>query len=118
MLGSPHPVSSVTREEMAAPLGGDLRRLAERQMVPAGVITVGAEKGRGLGHSHCYCHTVIYIISFKPIFQQNTKYLASGTFASPDAKNSTSASPNARIPTCWYILRFYPTRNLKVASGI
>ena len=32
---------------------------------------------------------------YKPIFHQNAKYLASGTFA----------SPNARIPTCWYILR-------------
>ena len=41
----------------------------------------------------------------KPIFHQNAKYLASGTFASPNAKDSTSASPNARIPTCWYILR-------------
>ena len=41
----------------------------------------------------------------KPIFHQNAKYLASGTFASPNAKNSTSASPNTRIPTCWYILR-------------
>ena len=43
--------------------------------------------------------------SFKPIFHQNATYLALGTFASPNAKNSTSASPNARIPTCWYILR-------------
>ena len=54
----------------------------------------------------------------KPIFHQNAKYLASGTFASPNAKNSTSASPNARIPTCWYLkcenLRF-PTPNLKFA---
>ena len=42
--------------------------------------------------------------SLKPIFHQNAKYLASGTFASPNAKYSTSASPNARIPTYWYIL--------------
>ena len=41
----------------------------------------------------------------KPIFHQNAKYLASGTFTSPNAKDSTSASPNARITTCWYILR-------------
>ena len=33
--------------------------------------------------------------ALKPIFHQNAKYLASGTFASPNAKNSTSASPNA-----------------------
>ena len=32
----------------------------------------------------------------KPIFHQNAKYLASGTFASPNAKDSTFASPNAR----------------------
>ena len=32
----------------------------------------------------------------KPIFHQNAKYLASGTFASPNAKNSNFASPNAR----------------------
>ena len=35
-------------------------------------------------------------ICFKPIFHQNAKYLASGTFASPNAKDSTFASPNAR----------------------
>ena len=40
----------------------------------------------------------------KPIFHQNAKYLASGTFASPNARNSTSASPDATIPTCWYLL--------------
>ena len=34
--------------------------------------------------------------TFKPIFHQNAKYLALGTFASPNAKDSTSASPNAR----------------------
>ena len=32
----------------------------------------------------------------KPIFHQNAKYLALGTFGSPNAKDSTSASPNAR----------------------
>ena len=46
-----------------------------------------------------------YNLQIKPIIHQNAKYLASGTFASPNAKDSTSASPNARIPTCWYILR-------------
>ena len=35
-------------------------------------------------------------ITFKPIFHQNAKYLASGTFASPNAKDSSFASPNAR----------------------
>ena len=44
-------------------------------------------------------------LRLKPIFHQNAKYLASDTFASPYARNSTSASPNARIPTCWYLLR-------------
>ena len=34
--------------------------------------------------------------TLKPIFHQNAKYLASGTFASPNAKDSTFASPNAR----------------------
>ena len=42
--------------------------------------------------------------TLKPIFHQNAKYLASGTFASPNAKDSTSASPNARIHS-----HFYPT---------
>ena len=32
----------------------------------------------------------------KPIFHQNAKYLASGTFASLNAKNSIFASPNAK----------------------
>ena len=32
----------------------------------------------------------------KPIFHQNAKYLSSGTFASPNAKDSTFVSPNAR----------------------
>ena len=32
----------------------------------------------------------------KPIFHQNAKYLASGTFASPNAKDSIFASPNPR----------------------
>ena len=36
------------------------------------------------------------VYSLKPIFHQNAKYLASGTFASPNAKDSTFASPNAR----------------------
>ena len=49
-------------------------------------------------------HVPVKMPSLKPIFHQNAKYLASGTFASPNAKDSTSASPNARIPTCWYIL--------------
>ena len=39
--------------------------------------------------------TVIFKFQ-KPIFHQNAKYLASGTFASPNAKDSTFASPNAR----------------------
>ena len=56
---------------------------------------------------YCCCHTEYLHIQLKPIFHQNAKYLASGTFASSNAKNSTSASPNARIPTCWYILRKY-----------
>ena len=37
-----------------------------------------------------------YILTVKPIFHQNAKYLASGTFASPNAKDSTFASPKAR----------------------
>ena len=48
------------------------------------------------------CDTCQYVeglfasISLKPLFHQNAKYLALGTFASPNAKDSTSASPNAR----------------------
>ena len=45
------------------------------------------------------------LIFLKPIFHQNAKYLAWGTFASPNAKDRTFALPNARIPTCWYLLR-------------
>ena len=37
-----------------------------------------------------------FIDNVKPIFHQNAKYLASGTFASPDAKDRSFASPNAR----------------------
>ena len=51
------------------------------------------------------CRYGLYIYIVKPIFHQNAKYLASGIFASPNARNSTSASPNARISTCWYLLR-------------
>ena len=43
--------------------------------------------------SVCPLYTICYL---KPIFHQNAKYLASGTFASPNAKDSTFASPNAR----------------------
>ena len=32
----------------------------------------------------------MYYVDLKPIFHQNAKYLASGTFASPNAKDSTS----------------------------
>ena len=39
----------------------------------------------------------------KPIFHCDAKLLALGTFASPNAKDSTFASPDARIPTCWYL---------------
>ena len=35
-------------------------------------------------------------ISHKPIFHQNAKSFALGTFASPNAKDSTFALPNAR----------------------
>ena len=52
-------------------------------------------------------------LCLKPIFHQNAKYLGSGTFASPNAKDSTSASPNARVPTCWYILAL-PNANICV----
>ena len=62
----------------------------------------------------CMCMCVRCLI-LKPIFHQNAKYLASGTFASPNAKGSTSASPNARIPTCWYILALPLTPILKFA---
>ena len=41
----------------------------------------------------------------KPIFHCDAKLLALGTFASPNAKDCTFASPDARIPTCWYLLR-------------
>ena len=64
-----------------------------------------------LGERRCHeqdgviVQLVVIACILKPIFHQNAKYLASGTFASPNAKNSTSASPNANIPTCWYILR-------------
>ena len=35
-------------------------------------------------------------LTLKAIFHQNAKYLASGTFASPYAKDSIFASPNAK----------------------
>ena len=38
----------------------------------------------------------ILMSPLKPIFHQNAKYLASGAFASHNAKDSTFASPNAR----------------------
>ena len=48
----------------------------------------------------CYLTTLLlgalFHVSLKPIFHQNAKYLVSGTFASPNAKDSTFASPNAR----------------------
>ena len=53
-------------------------------------------------------------LTLKPIFHCDAKLLALGTFALPDAKDDTFASPDARIPTCWYLLlkvAFYPTRN-------
>ena len=40
-------------------------------------------------------HLYSKLQTLKPIFHQNAKYLASGTFASPNAKDSTFASPNA-----------------------
>ena len=49
--------------------------------------------------------SVSKVVTVKPIFYQNEKLLASGNLASPDAKDSTFASPDARIPTCWYLLR-------------
>ena len=63
-----------------------------------------------------------WCLRLKPIFHCDAKLLALGTFAPPNAKDSTFASPDAKIPTCWYLLRkvtqifaFYPTRNLKFA---
>ena len=62
---------------------------------------------------------MIYLI-VKPIFHQNAKYLASGTFASPKAKKKYKDT-NMLV---YFALgdanfsRFYLTRNLKVASGI
>ena len=49
-------------------------------------------------------HTVY--IEVKPIFHCDAKPFALGTFASHNAKDSTFASPNAKIPTCWYLLRY------------
>ena len=66
-----------------------------------------------IGYIVLYCKAHQWIRTLKPIFHQNAKYLASGTFASPNARNSTSASPNARIPTCWYILRLYDANFLR-----
>ena len=43
--------------------------------------------------------------TIKPILHCDAKLLALGTFASPNAKDSTFGSPDARIPTCWYLLR-------------
>ena len=64
-----------------------------------------------------YCHGKI-MENLKPIFHCDAKLLALGTFASPNAKDSTFALPDARIPTYWYLLpdanlkvAFYPTRN-------
>ena len=44
--------------------------------------------------------------SLKPIFHCDAKLLALGTFASGNAKNSTFALSDAKIPTCWYLLRY------------
>ena len=41
----------------------------------------------------------------KPIFHCSAKLLALGTFASGNAKNITFALADAKIPTCWYLLR-------------
>ena len=45
----------------------------------------------------------------KPIFHCNAKSFASGTFASPNAKDSTFALPNARNTNMLVSLVFYPT---------
>ena len=45
---------------------------------------------------HSLMCRVLVTETIKPIFHQNAKYLASGTFASPNAKDSIFASPNAR----------------------
>ena len=44
-------------------------------------------------YSHFF---TLYTRGLKPIFHQNAKYLGSGTFASPNAKDSIFASPNAK----------------------
>ena len=44
----------------------------------------------------CQFVRFISVISIKPIFHQNAKYLASGTFASGNAKSSTFALADAR----------------------
>ena len=43
-----------------------------------------------------YVGIFVYLFTLKPIFHQNANYLASGTFASPNATDSTFASPTAR----------------------
>ena len=48
----------------------------------------------------------IYNSNVKPIFHCDAKLLALGTFASGNTKNSTFALPDAKIPTCWYLLRY------------
>ena len=55
----------------------------------------------------------IHISQVKPIFHQNAQLLASGNLASPNAKDRTFASPDARIPTCWYLLAL-PNANVCV----
>ena len=44
-----------------------------------------------------------HTVEVKPIFQCDAKPFALGTFASHNAKDGTFASPNPKIPTCWYL---------------
>ena len=57
----------------------------------------------GLGKYHTGGYGRIGVCRVKPIFHCNAKPFALGTFASPNTKDSTFASPYAKIPTCWYI---------------
>ena len=69
----------------------------------------------GIGHQMNIYHSISFFASLlrparfgheiKPIFHCDAKLLALGTFASPNAKDSIFASPDAKIPTCWYLLR-------------
>ena len=72
-----------------------IRNLFPKKMI----LLISCRLGYLTYSAHVFC-------ILKPIFHCDAKPFTLGTFASPNAKDSTLRYLTQKIPTCWYLLRW------------